>query len=74
MLGGMEMVNGLTKAGAKAGAIGRMHLGATPSHRTIPRLCRRGMETQNSLMTMSLKSSCTREARTQVIIAFWFLD
>ena len=54
MLGGMGMINGLVKAGAKAGTIGRMRLGATPSQRTIPRLCQRGMETQNSLMTMSL--------------------
>ena len=74
MLGGVEMINGLAKAGPKAGKIGRMHLGATPSQRTIPRLCRRGMESQDSLMTTSLMSSCTREARTQVIIAFWFLD
>ena len=59
MRGGMGMINGLAKAGAKAGTIGRMRLGATPSQRTIPRLCRRGMETQNSLMTVSLMYSCT---------------
>ena len=53
MLGGKEMTNGLAKAGAKAGTIGRMHLGATPSQRTIPRLGPRGMDMQNSLMTMS---------------------
>ena len=64
------MINGLVKAGAKAGTSGRMRLG----QRTIPRLCQRGMETQNSLMTMSLMSPCTREARTQVIIAFLLLD
>ena len=40
MLGGMETINGLAKAGAKAGTLGRMHLGATPSQGTIPRLCR----------------------------------
>ena len=51
MLGGMEMINGLAKAGGKAGTSGRMRLGATPSQRTIPRLCQRGMETQSSLMT-----------------------
>ena len=54
------MISGLAKAGTKAGTTGRMHLGATPSQRRIPRLCRRGMETQNSLMTMCLMSSCTR--------------
>ena len=70
MRGGMGMISELVKAGAKAGTIGRMCLGATPSQRTIPRLCQRGMETQNSLMTTSLMPSCTREARTQVIIAF----
>ena len=53
MCGGMGIINGLVEAGAKAGTIGRMRLGATPSQRTIPRLCRRGMETQNSLVTMS---------------------
>ena len=53
---------------------GLMRLGAIPSQRTIPRLCQRGMETRNSLMTMSLMSSCTKEARIQVIIASLFLD
>ena len=71
---GMGMISELVKAGAKAGTIGRMRLGATPSQRTIPRLCQRGLETLNSLMTMSLMPSCTREARTQVIIPFLFLD
>ena len=64
MRGGMGMINELVKAGAKAGAkagtIGRMRLGARPSQRTIPRLCQRGLETQNSLMTLSLMPSCTR--------------
>ena len=41
MRGGMGMINGLVKAGAKAGTIGRIRLGATPSQRTIPRLCPR---------------------------------
>ena len=43
------VINGLVKAGAKAGTIGGMRLGATPSQRTIPRLCRRGMETQKKI-------------------------
>ena len=47
------MINGLAKGGAKAETIGRTHLEATPSQRTIPRLCRLGMETQNSLTTES---------------------
>ena len=51
------MVTGLVKAGTKAGTIGRMRLGATPRQRTIPRLCQRGMETQNSLMTLRLMFS-----------------
>ena len=62
MHGGMGMISGLVKAGTKAGTVGRMRLGATPSQRTIPRLCQRGMETRNSLMTVSLLSSCTKEA------------
>ena len=74
MRGGMGMISGLVKAGTKAGTTGRTRLGAIPSQRTIPRLCQRGMETRNSLMTMSLMSSCTKEARIQVIIASLFLD
>ena len=74
MRGGMGMISGLVKAGTKAGTTGLMRLGAIPSQRTIPRLCQRGMETRNSLMTMSLLSSCTKEARIQVIIASLFLD
>ena len=74
MRGGIGMISGLVKAGAKAGTSGRMRLGAVPSQRTIPRLCQRGMETHNSLMTVSLISSGTKEARIQVIIASLFLD
>ena len=48
MRGGMKTIRGMAEAGAKAGTIGRLRLGATPSQRTTPRLCRRGMETQNS--------------------------
>ena len=70
MLGGMEVIHGLVEAGT----IGRMRLGAIRSQRTNPRLCRRGMETQNSLMTMSLMSSWAKEARIQVIITFLFID
>ena len=73
MLGGMEMIIGLTKAGANAGTIGRMRLGATPSQRIISRLCPRGLETQNSFTIMSLMFSCTGEAGTQVLIASLFL-
>ena len=68
--GGMGMISGLVKAGTT----GLMRRGAIPSQRTIPRLCERGLETRNSLMTMSLMSSCTKEARIQVIIASLFLD
>ena len=74
MRGGMGMISGLVKAGAKAGTTGRMCVGATPSQRTIPRLCQRRIETQNSLMAMSLMSSCTKESRILVIIASLFLD
>ena len=74
MRGGMGMISGLFKAGAKAGTTGRMRLGAIPSQRTIPRLCQRGMETRNSVMTVSLMSSCAKEARIQVIFASLFLD
>ena len=48
MRGGMGIISELVKAGAMAGTIGRMRLGATPSQRTMPRLCQRGLETQNS--------------------------
>ena len=67
MLGGMDMIIGLAKA-AGAGTIGGFFLGATPSQRMIPRRCRRGMETQNFVVTVSLMSSCTKEVRTQVIL------
>ena len=73
MRDGMGMISGLVKAGTEAGTAGRMRLGAIPSQRTIPRQCQRGMETRNSLMTMSLMSLCTKEARN-VIIASLFLD
>ena len=72
MLGGMEMINGLAKAGAEARTIGGIHLGVTPSEGTIPRLCRRGMETQNISMTMSLLSSCIKKVRKQVITVSCF--
>ena len=52
MSGDMKTISGMAEAGAKAGTIGRLRLGVTPSQRTTPRLCRRGMETQNSLMTV----------------------
>ena len=74
MSGGMKTISGMAEAGAKAGTIGRLRLGVTPSQRTTPRLCRRGKETQNSLMTMSLMSSCTIEDLTLVITASLFLD
>ena len=31
MIGGLEVISGLAKAGAKAGTIGQKHLGVTPS-------------------------------------------
>ena len=67
MRGEMGMISGLVKAGIKAGT-GRMRLGTIPSQRTIPRLCQRGVETRNTLMT-----ELTKEARIQVIIASLFL-
>ena len=51
MLGGIEIINRLAKAGAEAGTFCRIHLEATPSQRPISLLRRRGMETQNILMT-----------------------
>ena len=74
VLGAMKMRNALAKVGTEARTIGRIHLGVTPSKRTIPRLCRRGIETQSCLMTMSLMFSFVKEVRTRVIIVFLFLD
>ena len=48
-------------------------LSASPSQRTIPRLCRCGMETQTFLMTLSLMSSCIKERIIQAIIVLLFL-
>ena len=62
MSGGMKTISGMAEAGAKAGTIGRLRLGVTPSQRT----------TWNG--DAKLFDDCTREDLILVITASLFLD